>query len=60
MKHTKTVEALDRIFYLIGKQEISYRGTQETAAMFTIAKRLHLYKSNKSKQTDRYCCKIHQ
>ena len=28
--------ALDRILYLIGKQRISYRGTQETAAANTL------------------------
>ena len=28
-KYPKIVEALDRILYLIGKQGISYRGTQE-------------------------------
>ena len=32
MKYSKIVEALDRIFYLSGKQRISYRGTQQTAA----------------------------
>ena len=32
MKYPKMVEALDRILYLIGKQGISYRGTQETTA----------------------------
>ena len=31
MKYPKIVEVLDRIFYLIGKQRISYRGTQEIA-----------------------------
>ena len=30
---SKDVEALDRISYLIGKQDISYWGTQETAAI---------------------------
>ena len=28
MKNPKIVEALDRMFYLTGKQGISYRGTQ--------------------------------
>ena len=32
IKYPRIVEALDRIFYLIEKQGISYRGTQETAA----------------------------
>ena len=32
MKHQKIVQALDRILYLIGKQRISYQGTQNTAA----------------------------
>ena len=32
MKHLKTVEDLDSILYLTGKQGISYRGKQETAA----------------------------
>ena len=31
MKHQKTVQALDRILYLIGKQRISYQGTQNIA-----------------------------
>ena len=31
MKYQKIVQALDRILYLIGKQEISYQGTQKTA-----------------------------
>ena len=30
MKYPKIIEALDRILYLIGKQKIFYRGTQET------------------------------
>ena len=32
MKYRKTVKTLDRMLYLIGKQRISYKGTQETAA----------------------------
>ena len=32
MKHPKIVKALDKILYLIGKQGISYRGTQDAAA----------------------------
>ena len=32
MKYQKIVQALDRILYLIGKQRISYQGTQKTAA----------------------------
>ena len=32
MKYLKTVEDLDSILYLTGKQGISYRGTQKTAA----------------------------
>ena len=28
MKNSKIIEALDRMFYLTGKQGISYRGTQ--------------------------------
>ena len=31
MKYPKKVEALDMVFYLIGKQGNSYRETQETA-----------------------------
>ena len=31
MKYSKIVEALDRTLYLIGKQGISDRATQETA-----------------------------
>ena len=30
MRYQKIIEALNRIFYLIGKQKISYGGTQET------------------------------
>ena len=32
MKYQKIVQALDRILYLIGKQRISYKGTQKTPA----------------------------
>ena len=32
MKYSKTVEALDRILYLTGKQGRSYRCSQEKAA----------------------------
>ena len=32
MKYRKIVETLNKIFYLIGKQRIFYRGTQERAA----------------------------
>ena len=32
MKYQKTVQALNRILHLIGKKEISYYGTQKTAA----------------------------
>ena len=32
MKYRKRVETLNRIFYLIGKQRLFYRGTQERAA----------------------------
>ena len=36
MKYQKIVHALDRILYLIGKQGISYQGTQKTAAANTL------------------------
>ena len=32
MKYQKIIQALDRILYLIGKQGISYQGTQKLAA----------------------------
>ena len=32
MKYRKIVQALDMILYLIGKERISYQGTQKTAA----------------------------
>ena len=32
MKYQKIVQALDRVLYLIGKQRISYQGTQKAAA----------------------------
>ena len=32
MKYQKTAQALNKILYLIGKQGISYQGTQKTAA----------------------------
>ena len=32
MKNPKIIKATDRMFYLTGKQGISYRGTQETTA----------------------------
>ena len=38
MKYQKIVQALDRILCLIGKQIISYQGTQKTAANSRLVK----------------------